>query len=141
MAATSGAVSLNLFTWTAVVALCALTIVACEEALPGPQKEQGPPVLSIVGVREVEGSSDTIDAVFTVTLNPASTQAVTVDYATSDGTAEAGSDYIATSGTLTIKAGATLNTITIAIIGDTAVEQNETFTVTLRNPLNRAISC
>ena len=57
------------------------------------------------------------------------------DYATSNGTAEAGSDYIAASGTLTIKAGATLNTITVVILGDTDVEQNETFTVTLNQPV------
>ena len=138
--ATPVVLSRNLLIWTAVVALCALTVVACEEAIPGPQERQEPHVLSITGVTEVEGNSNTIDAVFTVTLNPASTQAVAVDYATSDGTAEAGSDYIAASGTLTIEAGATLNTITVGIIGDTAVERNETFTVTLRNPLNAVLS-
>ena len=141
-AVTSVVLIRNLLIWTAFTALCALTVVACEEALPNPQEKvvaQGPPLLSISGVREAEGNSGTIDAVFTVKLNLASTQVVTVDYATSDGTAEAGFDYTAANGTLTIEAGATVDTITVGIIGDTAVEQNETFTVTLRNALNAVL--
>jgi len=54
-----------------------------------------------------------------------------VDYATTDGTATAGSDYTAASGTLTIPAGSTSGTITVHAKGDTTFEPDETFTVTL----------
>lgn len=60
--------------------------------------------------------------------------AITVQYATSDGTATAGSDYTSRTGTLSFSSGSTLKTITIPILNDTAAEGDETFTVTLSNP-------
>lgn len=69
-----------------------------------------------------------------VKLSVAASGPVTVGYATANGTATAGSDYTATSGTLTIPAGATTGAISVPIIDDTAVEGPETFTVTLSNP-------
>ena len=62
------------------------------------------------------------------------TSAITVDYTTSDGTAVNGSDYTATSGTLTFASGETSKSIIIPIIDDTAVENDENFTVKLSNP-------
>jgi chitinase len=73
-------------------------------------------------------------AAFTVSLSSASTSAVTVGYTTSNGTATAGSDYIATSGTLTFAPGETSRTVAIIVNGDTTAEAKETFTVTLSNP-------
>ena len=73
-------------------------------------------------------------AAFTVSLNSASTSAVTVGFSTSNGTATAGSDYIATSGTLTFAPGETSKTIAIIVNGDATAEAKETFTVTLSNP-------
>ena len=70
---------------------------------------------------------------FTVTLSPAINQEVTVEYETSSGTARAGEDYEATSGTLTFPAGTTEQTIRVPIIDDEVVEEEETFTITLRN--------
>jgi len=64
-------------------------------------------------------------------LSAASTSTVTVAYATANGTATAGSDYTAQSGTLTFSAGQTSKTISVVVNGDTTVEPNETFTVTL----------
>ena len=58
------------------------------------------PTLSIAGVTVVEGNSGTVNAVFTVTLAPASAQDVTVDYATTNVTAAVGIDYLAGSGAL-----------------------------------------
>ena len=78
-----------------------------------------------------EGDARTVD--ITVYLTEASTSTVTVHYATADGTALAGQDYVAQSGTLTFAAGVTQQTIRVAIIGDTAVESDESFTVTLSN--------
>jgi ELWxxDGT repeat protein len=87
------------------------------------------PVLSIRDARATEG--DTVR--FVVSLNPASTQPVTVGYATSDVAARAGDDYQAASGTLTFAPGETSKTIDVRALGDTAAENNETFLVTLGN--------
>ncbi|HEY6141303.1 MAG TPA: ELWxxDGT repeat protein [Thermoanaerobaculia bacterium] len=89
--------------------------------------------LSIGGARVAEGGSGTATLRFTVTLSSAAAQSVTVDYATSDGTARAGEDYDAASGTLAFAPGETAKTIDVHVHGDTAVEGNETFFVTLRN--------
>ncbi|MCH8948637.1 MAG: hypothetical protein IH789_13605, partial [Acidobacteria bacterium] len=59
------------------------------------------PTLTIDDVTiDPEGDSGTTDAVFTVSLSQASGKSVTVDFATTDGTATAGADYTSTSGTL-----------------------------------------
>src|SRR5262249_42971223 len=67
-----------------------------------------------------------------------STGAVSVQYATSDGTATAGSDYTATSGTLTFADDETSKTFTIPIIDDNLVENNEAINLTLSNPTGGA---
>ena len=64
---------------------------------------------------------------------------VDVDYVTSDGTAIAGSDYTATSGTLTIISGTSSGTINVPITGDTTIEGDKTFTLTLSNPANATL--
>ena len=56
---------------------------------------------------------------------------MTVSYATADGTATAGSDYTATTGTLTFAPGSTPRRSAVAILGDTLNEPNETFLVNL----------
>ena len=76
---------------------------------------------------------------FTVTLNPSSLQTVTVDYATSDGTATSGSDYTAASGTLTFSPGDTTKTVSVPVAADDIDEDDETFTLTLTNPVNASI--
>ena len=94
------------------------------------------PSISINDVSIAEGNSGTTNAVFTVNLSAASGQMVTVSYGTADGTATAGSDYVATSGTLTFNPGETTKTITVVINGDTVPEPNETFFVNLSNAVN-----
>ena len=93
--------------------------------------EPSTPTLSITGGSGTEGTDSSIG--FTVTLDEAATDTVTVDYATSDGTADAGDDYTSTSGTLTFDAGTTSKTISVSIADDTEDESDETFTVTLSN--------
>ena len=89
------------------------------------------PQVTINNVSVAEGDSGTTNATFTVSLSSAATGAATVDYATADGTATAPSDYTTTSGTLTFAQGVTSQTITVPVVGDTAVEPDETFFVNL----------
>jgi hypothetical protein len=92
------------------------------------------PVLAIADVTLAEGHSGTKNALFKVSLLRASTSAVTVKYATANGTAQAGSDYTATSGVLTFPAGQLVRTVSVAVRGDRVKEGNETFYVTLSGP-------
>jgi len=80
------------------------------------------------------GSAGTATATFTVTLSQATTQAVTVNYATANGTALAGRDYTATSGTLTFNPGVTSETVSVSVLHDSALTSNETFTLQLTSP-------
>ena len=91
------------------------------------------PVVSVTGatVDENVGAAD-----FTVTLSRSATSAVTVDVATSDGTATAGSDYVSVNRTVTIPAGQTREIVSVSVLDDTADEPDETFTLRLSNPSN-----
>ena len=74
-------------------------------------------------------------ATITVTYSgPSMTIPVTVHYATADGTAKAGSDYTAASGTLTFNPGVTVQTIHIPIVNDSFYEPDETLTINLDTP-------
>src|SRR5438093_3965664 len=77
-------------------------------------------------------------AVIKVTRSGGGASGVTVNYSTSDGTATAGSDYAATSGTLTFGAGVTSKTFAIPIVKDTLDESDETVNLTLSNPTGGA---
>ncbi len=98
------------------------------------------PTISIANLNVNEGNTGTANASFTVTLSHPSSSVITVNYATSDGSAIAGVDYTAASGQLSFAANATSRTITVPIIGDTIDEPNETFTVTLSTPVNATIA-
>ena len=92
----------------------------------------GPPAISVsdATVQEAEGAV----LVFTATLSHASSRTVTVDYATSDGTAVTGSDYTASNGSLTFNAGDTSQTVQVTVLTDSEDESQETLTLTLSNP-------
>lgn len=90
--------------------------------------------ISVGDVAIVEGNSGTKTATFTVSRT--GTAAFVVDFATADGTAAAGSDYLATAGTLNFAAGQATQTVSVTINGDTAVEPNETFFFNLTNATN-----
>jgi hypothetical protein len=85
------------------------------------------PVLSVYDVAVKEGDSGTRSATFVVRLSALSGRTVTVAYATADGTAGAGGDYSATSGTLTFPAGTLTRHVTVEIHGDTIFEPDESF--------------
>ena len=91
----------------------------------------GPVGISIADT-EVEEDANAV-LVFAVALSRAASSQLTIDYATSDGTATAGADYTATSGTLTIDAGSSSGSIEVGVIDDEHNEGSETFTLTLSN--------
>ncbi len=91
--------------------------------------------LSIDDVSVEEGAT----AEFTVTLSRTSNRIVTVEVATSDGTAEAGDDYTAKSETLSIPAGKTEVTFSVDTIDDQDPESDEDFTVALSNPIGATL--
>ncbi|MEQ1852782.1 MAG: Calx-beta domain-containing protein, partial [Chthoniobacteraceae bacterium] len=95
-----------------------------------------PPDVTIndVTVNEAAGT-----ATFTVSLSVVSGQVATVTYSSSNGTATAGADYTAVSGTLTFAAGATTQTITVPILNDAVFENSETFNINLTGSANAII--
>jgi hypothetical protein len=98
------------------------------------------PRIKIDNVSNYEGNGKSTTAfVFTVTLSAAYDQAVTVNFATSNGTATAGSDYQSKSGILTFAPGVTSQTITILVYGDSKWELNETFYVNLSGASGNAV--
>ena len=97
-----------------------------------------PAGLSVEDASAAEETDSTLD--FAVTLDRAAAAAITVDYATSDGTATAGSDYTATSGTLTFAAGETAKTVSVPVLDDDLDEGSETLTLTLSNASGATIA-
>ena len=92
----------------------------------------GPASLSVADAEVEEGADATLD--FTVTLSKARSAATTVDYATSNGTATAGSDYTLTSGTLSFGPQETSKTVSVPVLDDAVDEGSETMSLTLSNP-------
>ncbi len=97
------------------------------------------PSLSIGSVSQLAGTSGTKSFDFIVTLSAFASAPVTVNYATSDGTAVAGKDYSATSGTLSIPLGSTTGIISVPVGGNTGFGPSKTFTVTLSAPINASL--
>jgi hypothetical protein len=100
---------------------------------------QAQPSLSISDRTQVEGDSGTTLFGFNVVLSAASGQAVTVIFATADGTATGGSDYQASSGSLTFNPGETSKTINVLVNGDATQEPSETFFVDLSGATNATV--
>src|SRR5205807_607517 len=98
------------------------------------------PSLSIGSASVTEGNSGTTPMTVTVFLSAASGRTVTVNYATADGTATAGSDYTATSGTLAFAPGETSKTVAVTVLGDTSLEADETFGLALSGPVNAKLA-
>jgi hypothetical protein len=112
----------------------------------------GTPVLAVLTVGDndlapvVQFSSFTYvaaegagSALITATLSAVSGLTATVDYAASDGTATAGSDYTATVGALTFNPRETLKTFTVPILDDALYENDETVQLLLTNPSNASL--
>ena len=98
----------------------------------------GPAALSVADASANENTDDTLN--FVVSLDKVSTLTVSVDYATSDGSATAGADYTATSGTLTFNPGDAAKSISVPILDDAIDDGGETLTLTLSNATNARIA-
>ena len=111
------------------------------EATPCPESEDtdqadsqtgaGPVSIAVQDARATEGVDEVIS--FAVTLSGAAGEPVTVNWATADGTATAGQDYVASVGTLTFAAGDTEHTIDVTVLDDAHDEGEETFALRLSN--------
>jgi hypothetical protein len=111
------------------------TKVASYKVATAPQ-----PLVSVSDASVVEGSAKTTPISFTLSLSTATTRAVTVRFATVDGTATAPSDYVAASGTVTFQPGTRVDRVTIDVVGDTAIEPDETFGLELSGAVGATIA-
>lgn len=104
------------------------------------ENDDAAPVAGSVSVSDAtitEGDAGTKLATFTLTRT-GGTAAFSVDYATADGTATAGSDYVATSGGVNFAAGETTKSVSVTINGDPAIEPDEAFLLNLSDATNGA---
>ena len=110
-----------------------LAAIPCPDAddanQPDSQAGDAPVSIAAQDARAIEGVDEIIS--FKVTLSAAASEPVTVDWATADGTATAGVDYVASSGTLTFAAGETAQTIEVTVLDDAHDEGEETFALRL----------
>src|ERR1019366_2664955 len=100
------------------------------------------PQISINDVGITQQGATSTTATFTVSLNTPSLSPVTVNYATQDGTALAGSDYQGASGTLTFPGDGTttVQSINVTVNPDPSCDPNELFTVVLSSPTNATVA-
>jgi hypothetical protein len=102
------------------------------------QLATGEPTLSLADARATEGNTGMTTATFTATLSAPSAESVTVDIATTTGTASA-ADYLATTRRLTFPPGTVRQAFTVPVRGDALSESDETFFATLTNPMNATL--
>ncbi len=101
---------------------------------------QQSPSISVRDVLVAEGNSGTTQATFVVALSGPTAQSVSFSFATSNGTATVGSDYIATSGALTFAPGELEKPVVVLVNGDTVDEAQETFFLDISNVQNATVS-
>src|SRR5436853_3892523 len=119
----------------------ATAAIAAPTLRPQGAAHAAPPELKITDVTIVEGNTGTSFAAFTINYGGSGASGVSVDYATANETATAGSDYTATSGTAVLpNGGCKCTTVNVPIIGDTTPEANETFEVNLSHPVGKGIT-
>lgn len=102
----------------------------------------GPPpatALNIGDASATEGDTGSTFLDFEVSLTSSSGTDVSVGYATVNGTADAGEDYAATTGTLVIPAGTFAASVAVEVFGDLSAESDETFQVVLSTPIGAEV--
>jgi uncharacterized repeat protein (TIGR01451 family) len=97
------------------------------------------PAVSVGDIAVLEGQGGTTNAVFPITLSQPSGRLVSVTCTTSNGTAQASSDFTALTRTLTFAPGQTATNFTVSVSGDTINEPDETFLVQLSSPVNAVL--
>jgi CSLREA domain-containing protein len=107
--------------------------------LSPPQIVRLPPSLSINDITFAEGDAGTKFVFFTVTLTASSNLPISVNFTTGNSTATSPSDYQSATGTLSFGPLQTSRVIVVTINGDTVFEPDETFIMTLSNPVNATI--
>ena len=128
---TAAAVPNNVFGYGRIDVLAAYRAAAGQNARPA---------VTIEDVRVAEGTGSRTPATFSVTLAPAPTTQASVAYTTVDGTAHAGSDYEAANGTIAFAPGERSKSVVVQVIGDAAVEPDETFVLRLSSPVNATLA-
>jgi Calx-beta domain/FG-GAP-like repeat/FG-GAP repeat len=98
------------------------------------------PLVSLQDASVTEGNTGLTSLKIPVTLSVSTSVPVSVHYATADATALAGSDYVATSGTLTFPPGSTAGEVAVTVNADRVLEPNETFVVNLTSPTNGVLA-
>ncbi len=97
------------------------------------------PSITVSSAAVEEGDEGTTNALFTVRLSVPSSQPVAVNFATTNGTALAGSDFVGANGTVTFPPGVLAQTVSVAVLGDTVAEADETFLLQLTSARNGII--
>src|ERR1044072_2671344 len=97
------------------------------------------PSISVRDVVVAEGNSGTTQATFVIALSAASAQTVSCSFATANGTATAGSDYVATSGAVSFAPGEVEKPVVVLVNGDTVDETQETFFLDISNVQNATV--
>ncbi len=99
------------------------------------------PAISVGDATVIEGNGPSNRfIVVPVFLAAASSSPITVHYATANGTAVAGQDYVSQGGILTFAPGVTQQSLFIEVIGDTAIEGNQTLSIVLSTPSGAPIA-
>jgi hypothetical protein len=93
------------------------------------------PTIYVTSVPQLEGNSGTTPFVLSVSIFPRAGRTVSFSYATANGTAVAGLDFISRSGTVSLASGVTNTELVISVVGDSLPEGPETFNLNLSNPL------
>lgn len=113
-------------------------IIACKKGDGG--SSQPAPSVSVSNISLAEGNGVTTQFQFTIKLNRASSQAVTVSYSTLEGTAKSGEDFTAImNGSVALQAGETEKAVTVSVVADDIREADETFTLMLTGAVNATI--
>jgi hypothetical protein len=129
----------NVQFWSATATGAAATTGAIANFTVVRLQTQGAVTIDIGDSTVVEGDAGPVSAGFPVTLSAPSAGPVTVNFATANGTATAGTDYTATSGTLTFAPGTTSQIISVSVTGDVLDELDETYFVNLSAPTGGSI--
>jgi hypothetical protein len=113
--------------------------ITAEHPFVVPQQQSPDATISDVSIAEPKAGA-TSSAMFTITLSAATDSEVTLDYATSNGTALAGTHFVGTNGTVVFPAGTTSQTVPVTVLGEVLRQPSAVFSLTLGNPSNAVIT-